>query len=80
MLIRSRLFVLTTLILALACAAPDSTDLSPDDVAATAPSEASDGAWLARNGEERNVGTVYATSLSILSLSVRYHYLPIYQR
>jgi hypothetical protein len=40
----------------------------------------SDGAWLAKNGEERNVGTIYATSLSILSLSVRYHYLPIYQR
>ncbi|QDT10485.1 prenyltransferase/squalene oxidase repeat-containing protein [Stieleria marina] len=38
------------------------------------------GAWLARSGEERNVGYVYATSLSILSLSVRYHYLPIYQR
>ena len=40
----------------------------------------SDGAWLARGGEERNVGAVYATSLAILSLSVRYHYLPIYQR
>jgi hypothetical protein len=39
-----------------------------------------DGAWLARGGEERNVGAVYATALSILSLSVRYHYLPIYQR
>jgi hypothetical protein len=40
----------------------------------------SDGAWLARSGEERNVGAVYATALAILSLSVRYHYLPIYQR
>ena len=40
----------------------------------------SDGAWLARGGEERNVGAVYATALAILSLSVRYHYLPIYQR
>ncbi len=40
----------------------------------------SQGAWLARSGEERNVGRVYATALSILSLSVRYHYLPIYQR
>lgn len=39
-----------------------------------------DGAWLARGGEERNVGAVYATCLAILSLSVRYHYLPIYQR
>ncbi|MEM1067912.1 MAG: prenyltransferase/squalene oxidase repeat-containing protein [Planctomycetota bacterium] len=40
----------------------------------------SDGAWLARGGEERNYGAVYATALAILSLSVRYHYLPIYQR
>ncbi|MFK8115189.1 MAG: prenyltransferase/squalene oxidase repeat-containing protein [Rubripirellula sp.] len=39
-----------------------------------------DGAWLARGGEERNIGTTYATALAILSLSVRYHYLPIYQR
>ena len=38
------------------------------------------GSWLAGSGEERNIGTVYATSLAILSLSVRYHYLPIYQR
>ena len=40
----------------------------------------SNGSWLARGGEERNVGAVYSTALSILSLSVRYHYLPIYQR
>ncbi len=39
-----------------------------------------DGSWLARGGEERNVGAVYSTCLAILSLSVRYHYLPIYQR
>jgi hypothetical protein len=39
-----------------------------------------DGAWLARGGEERNYGAVYATALAVLSLSVRYHYLPIYQR
>ncbi|MAI33960.1 MAG: hypothetical protein CMM07_20110 [Rhodopirellula sp.] len=43
-------------------------------------SQRSDGAWLARGGEERNVGAVYSTALAILSLSVRYHYLPIYQR
>ncbi|MCG8650167.1 MAG: terpene cyclase/mutase family protein, partial [Pirellulales bacterium] len=42
--------------------------------------QSTNGSWLARNGEERNEGTVYATSMSILSLSVRYHYLPIYQR
>lgn len=40
----------------------------------------SDGSWLATTGEEINYGRVYATALSILSLSVRYHYLPIYQR
>ncbi len=39
-----------------------------------------DGSWIARSGEERNVGTVYATALTLLALSVRYHYLPIYQR
>ncbi len=39
-----------------------------------------DGSWIARNGEERNHGAVYSTCLAILSLSVRYHYLPIYQR
>lgn len=44
------------------------------------PMQGTQGAWLARGGEERNVGAVYATALSILSLSVRYHYLPIYQR
>jgi hypothetical protein len=44
------------------------------------PMQRNDGGWLARGGEERNVGAVYATALAILSLSVRYHYLPIYQR
>lgn len=43
-------------------------------------SQASDGGWTARGGEERNIGSVYATALTLLSLSVRYHYLPIYQR
>ena len=44
------------------------------------PAQRDDGSWLAPGGEERNVGRVYATSLAILSLSVRYHYLPIYQK
>ena len=44
------------------------------------PMQRTDGAWLARGGEERNVGAAYATALSLLSMSVRYHYLPIYQR
>lgn len=39
-----------------------------------------DGSWLASRGEERNVGKVYCTSMAILSLSVKYHYLPIYQK
>lgn len=39
-----------------------------------------DGSWTSSRGEERNYGAVYATSLAILSLSVTYHYLPIYQR
>ena len=37
----------------------------------------SDGSW-AGNGQEHD--PVYSTSLAILALSVRYHYLPIYQR
>ena len=44
------------------------------------PAQRSEGSWLGRGGEEKNVGRVYATSLSVLSLSVRYHYLPIYQK
>lgn len=40
----------------------------------------SDGSWYAQNGSERGVGKVYATSLGILSLSVKNHFLPIYQR
>ena len=40
----------------------------------------SDGAWQAKNGSESGHGKVYATSLALLSLSVKYHYLPIYQR
>lgn len=39
-----------------------------------------DGAWAAAGGDEQGPGKVYATSLAILSLSVHYHYLPIYQR
>ena len=39
-----------------------------------------DGSWQAEGGSEANVGRVYATALAVLSLSVKYHYLPIYQR
>jgi len=38
------------------------------------------GSWQSSSGEETNAGTVYCTSLAILSLSVKFHYLPIYQR
>ena len=39
-----------------------------------------DGSWSAPSGEEAGAGKVYATCMAILSLSVKYHYLPIYQR
>ncbi len=38
-----------------------------------------DGSW-AGQGEEAGAGPVYTTCLAILSLSVKYHYLPIYQK
>ena len=37
------------------------------------------GGWIARNNEAEH-GPVYATSLSVLALTVEYGYLPIYQR
>lgn len=42
--------------------------------------QARDGSWTASSGKERHAGRVYATSMAILSLSVKHHYLPIYQR
>ncbi|MEZ6125517.1 MAG: prenyltransferase/squalene oxidase repeat-containing protein [Planctomycetaceae bacterium] len=39
-----------------------------------------DGSWEAANGEENNAGRVYSTSMAVLSLSVKYHFLPIYQK
>jgi hypothetical protein len=42
--------------------------------------QAGDGSWLAEEGSESGVGRVYATSMAVLSLSVKYHYLPIYQK
>lgn len=43
-------------------------------------SQLANGSWSSPSREERNQGFVYSTALSVLSLSVRYHYLPIYQR
>lgn len=39
-----------------------------------------DGSWTAPSGEEGGAGKVYSTSLAVLSLSIKYHYLPIYQK
>ncbi len=39
-----------------------------------------DGSWVAPSGEEMSSGKVYSTCMAILSLSVKHHYLPIYQR
>ena len=42
--------------------------------------QSDDGSWQAQGGQERHVGRVYTTSMAVLSLSMKYHYLPIYQR
>jgi hypothetical protein len=42
--------------------------------------QAVDGSWAAADGQERHAGRIYATSMAVLSLSVKFHYLPIYQR
>ncbi len=42
--------------------------------------QSGDGSWASPGGEELGAGKVYATCMAILSLSVKYHYLPIYQR
>ena len=42
--------------------------------------QSGDGSWVAENGSEQGHGAVYATSMAVLSLSVKYHYLPIYQK
>ena len=43
------------------------------------PKQAADGSWQASGGNE-NVGRTYATTMALLSLAVKFHYLPIYQR
>ncbi len=42
--------------------------------------QSNDGAWRAENASEKDHGAVYATTMAVLSLSVKYHYLPIYQK
>jgi hypothetical protein len=44
------------------------------------PLQSREGWWDGIGGEERQGGKVYATSLAVLALSVKNHYLPIYQR
>jgi hypothetical protein len=44
------------------------------------PKQGPDGSWLGQSGQERGAGKVYATSLATLSLAVKFHFLPIYQR
>ena len=38
-----------------------------------------DGSWSGLDGMEKGAGRIYCTTLSMLSLSVQHHYLPIYQ-
>jgi hypothetical protein len=42
------------------------------------PLQEADGSWKSQGGNESN--RVYRTAMALLSLSVKYHYLPIYQR
>ena len=44
------------------------------------PKQGPDGSWQGQSGQERGSGKVYATSLGVLSLAVKFHFLPIYQR
>jgi hypothetical protein len=44
------------------------------------PRQSKEGFWESGDGSERNPGRVYCTTLAVLSLSVKFHYLPIYQR
>ena len=38
-----------------------------------------DGSWRGGDGMERGAGRVYCTAMATLSLSVKHHFLPIYQ-
>jgi len=43
------------------------------------PKQDPDGAWISGDSQERSAGRIYSTSMAILCLSVKYHYLPIFQ-
>ncbi len=38
-----------------------------------------DGSWTGGDSQERTAGRIYTTSMAVLCLSVKYHYLPIFQ-
>lgn len=44
------------------------------------PLQSREGWWEGSGAEERQGGKIYATSLAVLALAVKNHYLPIYQR
>jgi hypothetical protein len=44
------------------------------------PIQSREGWWEGQGGEERGGGKIYATAMAVLSLAVKNHYLPIYQR
>jgi hypothetical protein len=44
------------------------------------PNQRSDGSWFGNDGEARRVGPNYTTAMAVLSLTVEYRFLPIYQR
>ena len=44
------------------------------------PLQSREGWWEGAGAEERQGGKVYATALAMLSLAVKNHFLPIYQR
>lgn len=44
------------------------------------PKQGADGSWLAVHGQEQGAGRVYGTSIGVLCLAVKRHFLPIYQR
>lgn len=44
------------------------------------PLQSREGWWEGLGGEERGGGKVYATAMAVLSLAVKNHFLPIYQR
>jgi len=39
-----------------------------------------DGGWYAEKGNEKTAGPIYSTSIAIMALTVRYNYLPIFQK